>query len=580
MLLSQAEKSELVSFSSSGARRLADLYRRVSSDLIQARTYGGGGEFTRYLESLVGRGYALLYPAPRLGPWRAIGGFFRDRFPRTVRRESLAFLMVVAAFSFGLLLGGLATAVDPEASRLFVPAEHREIRPRDRVRLDEMAQRAGQSRWDIEGHASFSTYLFTHNIGVAIVCFAIGIAWGLPTLLLIAYHGVFIAALGVEYFRDGVGIFFLAWILPHGILELTSIFLAATSGLMLGRGVLWPRGQSRPERLRTEARSAMELLAGGAALLVFAGLIEGTLSQIHEPALPYSLKIAMAIVLGTSLHGYLWLLPLKRSDPSTSPARKLAGRGADFSRTADGRSLIIWTPEQVAFTYPLAGPVERVCAYSIDLCCIVGIATIGYWTFSRAGALGISLALIALFAVQWGYFVWFEWRWNGSTPGKQVLGIRVIQIGGVRCSFERVILRNFLRVIDVLPNFYLLGGLVMLIDRRGARLGDLAAGTVCVRVPRAPPPSSVAEIRSRYNSLRDDGAARERIRQVLTLEESESVIRLALRRELLESQPRMQLFAQYAAYLRRRLRLAAYEHLPDESLVLNTASVLLDEKVL
>jgi uncharacterized membrane protein SpoIIM required for sporulation len=310
-LLDEAEEGDLSSLSHESARRLVDLYRRASADLIQARTYGAGAEIVRHLETIVARGYALLYPPPPLELGRSFGRFFRDRFPRAVRREGRAFALATGAFAVGLLLGGLTTARDPEAARLFVPGEHQRMTPRERVEAEERA--AGEGRGiGADGHAAFSSFLFTHNIGVSIVCFAIGIAWGLPTLLLLGYHGVFIAALAVEYFKDGEGTFFLAWILPHGIIEMTCMLLAGTAGLLLGRGALWPRGRRRGDRVREEARGALDILAGGAVLLVIAGIVEGTLSQIHEPTLPYPLKIAMALALGGALHAYLWLMPLPR----------------------------------------------------------------------------------------------------------------------------------------------------------------------------------------------------------------------------------------------------------------------------
>jgi uncharacterized membrane protein SpoIIM required for sporulation len=287
-----------------------DLYRRASADLVQARTYGAGVGITRYLETLVARGYALLYQTPPLRLGRSVWDYFRRRFPATLRRERRAFALSTAAFVLGLALGGIATAVDPEASRLFVPADHQQMRPHERVRMDEEHQRTGRLLPGSLDHAAFASFLFTHNIQVTIVCFAIGVAWGLPTLLLLGFHGVFIAALAVEYFRDGVGTFFLAWILPHGIVEITCMLVAGTAGLLLGRGVLWPRGKPRGVRVREEARSALELLGGTAALLVVAGVIEGTLSQIHEPTLPYALKIAFALVIGALLHAWLWLAPL------------------------------------------------------------------------------------------------------------------------------------------------------------------------------------------------------------------------------------------------------------------------------
>lgn len=309
-LLELAETREARALGHGRGLRLVDLYRRASADLVQARTYGAGVELTDYLESLVARGYALLYRAPSLRPGRALVELLVRRFPSRLRREAAAFGLACAAFAAGLALGGLATARDPEASRLFVPAEHQRLRPRDRVRLDEQRQRSGRELPGALDHAAFSSFLFTHNIKVSIVCFAIGVAWGLPTLLLLGWHGVFLAALAVEYARDGALTFFLAWILPHGVVELTSMLLAGSAGLMLGRGVLWPRGRPRGERVREEARAALELLAGAAALLVPAGVLEGTLSQVHEPTLPYALKIAFATACLLLLHGWLWLWPL------------------------------------------------------------------------------------------------------------------------------------------------------------------------------------------------------------------------------------------------------------------------------
>jgi uncharacterized membrane protein SpoIIM required for sporulation len=321
-LLGEVDRREVTSLKPDRARRLVDLYRRASADLVQARTYGAGRELTSYLEAIVGRGYAVLYQAPPLRAGREVWHFFRQRFPAAVRRERVAFTIVAASFVAGLLLGGVATALDPEGARLFVPGEHQGLRPRERVERDESAARSGRPPLDAQGHAAFSSFLFTHNIGVTIVCFALGLAWGVPTLLFIGYHGVFIAALAVEYIRDGVGLFFFAWILPHGLVELTCIALSGTAGLMLGRGVLWARGRPRGERIRQEARAALDILGGTAALLVLAGLVEGTLSQIHEPTLPYPVKIAMAFALAGAVWAYLWLLPIDgHSAPRTLRSR-------------------------------------------------------------------------------------------------------------------------------------------------------------------------------------------------------------------------------------------------------------------
>jgi uncharacterized RDD family membrane protein YckC len=250
-----------------------------------------------------------------------------------------------------------------------------------------------------------------------------------------------------------------------------------------------------------------------------------------------------------------------------------------LSRERD-RVFVVRTPESVFFRYALSGPVERAFAYLLDVALMGALLLGASLALGRAGRLGTPLLFVAFFLIQWGYFLFFEWRQNGSTPGKKLFGLRVIQVAGVRCTLERLVLRNFLRVVDSLPFLYGLGGLVALVTPLGQRLGDLAAGTLLVRVPKPPPPRALADIRTRFNSLRDDPSARSRIREKLAPREVELVTGLALRRDLLERQARLDLFARTAAYLRRRLRLSGHEGLPDERLVLNVAAVVLEEREL
>ncbi len=245
------------------------------------------------------------------------------------------------------------------------------------------------------------------------------------------------------------------------------------------------------------------------------------------------------------------------------------------------RHHVVRTPEGVEFRYALAGPAERMCAYLMDLLCM-GILFVGVLiAAARTGPAAPFLSYLGIFLVQWGYFLFFEWRWDGATPGKRWLGLKVLQTEGSRCGMERLVLRNFLRVLDSQPFPYGIGALSMLLNRRGGRIGDLAAGTVVVRIPRAPAPEAAAEVSRRFNSLKEDVQARQRIRVGLSPEEGSLVVSLALRRDLLEAAPRLRLFADTADYLRKRLKLSQrHEGLPDESLVLNVAAVVLEEKSL
>lgn len=253
----------------------------------------------------------------------------------------------------------------------------------------------------------------------------------------------------------------------------------------------------------------------------------------------------------------------------------------DYKDGSGGRTFVVRTPEQVHFRYELAGPAERLMAWLVDGAIVIGLWVALASAIAQLGAVGTPLLFVLWFLLQWGYFAFTEWRGAGASPGKRALGLRVIERSGVRPGLERLVLRNFLRVVDALPVAYALGGLCALLDREGRRLGDLAAGTLVVRVPPAGVPGGLAEIRARHNSLRADPAARARVRQVLSSRERELLLALATRRPLLSEAAALRLFARAAAHLRRRLRLPpAFEGLPDERLVLNVTAVVLEDVAL
>lgn len=154
-------------------------------------------------------------------------------------------------------------------------------------------------------------------------------------------------------------------------------------------------------------------------------------------------------------------------------------------------TLSIETPERVIFNHQLAGPALRTAAYLLDLLLrlafvffvMVGLS-IGVMATGRLRGLEAGVVLVLFFTLEWGYFVVFDVLMHGASPGKRVLGLRVIHESGRPLSGAESILRNLLRAADILPFFYALGLVTMCFDRKFRRLGDLVAGTVVVRQPR------------------------------------------------------------------------------------------------
>jgi uncharacterized RDD family membrane protein YckC len=166
-------------------------------------------------------------------------------------------------------------------------------------------------------------------------------------------------------------------------------------------------------------------------------------------------------------------------------------------------TLIIETPERVPLAFALASIGNRFLAAAIDHFIQYLSIFIVVWIFlsisGLSGSLGrnaedlfsempkwtIAIMIIVMFGLFSGYFVFFEWLWNGQTPGKRLLKLRVIREDGRPVTFWEALARNLLRIFDALPGFliplYSVGLIVVFMNRRDQRIGDLFAGTVVVR---------------------------------------------------------------------------------------------------
>ena len=216
--------------------------------------------------------------------------------------------------------------------------------------------------------------------------------------------------------------------------------------------------------------------------------------------------------------------------------------------------LRIRTPEGIEFPLRLAGPVTRFLAWALDFAVIAAVwsvVSIGVRAFAllspdTAGA----LQMILFFALSIGYGIWLEWRWDGRTIGKRVLRLRVMDERGLRLRFSQVVIRNLLRFVDSFPVVYLVGGISLIATRLGQRLGDLAANTIVVRMPRIEPPDVGQITAGRFNSLREHPHLEARLRQVVPPASAALALQAVLRRDEFDDDARVALFAGLAAHLK------------------------------
>lgn len=254
-------------------------------------------------------------------------------------------------------------------------------------------------------------------------------------------------------------------------------------------------------------------------------------------------------------------------------------RPATLTRVS--RAYVIRTPENVTFEFELAGVASRGLAWLIDVLVVLVMITAAVLVIGQlatiAGGFAMALLFVAIFLAQWWYSALLEWWWGGQTIGKRIVGLRTLTERGLRVGFLQAVIRNLVRMIDILPAVYLAGMTSALLDAKGRRLGDLAAGTIVVRERRAPAPSVVVPASERYNTFVDDPSIALAARRI-TAPERDAMVALSLRRETLPLPVRRELFARLAAHLEDRLAVARPPYFSEEKYVLNLTAVALGQR--
>ena len=268
------------------------LYQRASGDLAKFKTFAAEPNTRAYLESLVARAFGEIHETRQKPHRLAPLHWFFTTFPQTFRRHIQAFWICLAAMLVGGVFGGFVIVTNPDAKQVLLPFSHLLGDPSDRVAEEEAVK---EDR--LEGSkSSFSSYLMTHNIKVSIFTLALGLTWGIGTLIMLFYNGVILGAVALDYVLAGETPFLLGWLLPHGAVEIPAIILAGQAGLVLAGALIgWGKPISLKTRLRKISGDLVTLIFGIAIMLTWAGIIEAFFSQYHEPVIPYIVKIGFGV---------------------------------------------------------------------------------------------------------------------------------------------------------------------------------------------------------------------------------------------------------------------------------------------
>jgi uncharacterized membrane protein SpoIIM required for sporulation len=282
------------------------LYQKAAQILSFCQTYFVNEDVTVYLNGLVSKSHNLLYK-DQVSSLKQIRYFFSTKFIGLLL-EQWGFVSVAMILFFIGGIGSFFSVIeDPQHIYSILPPEMAQgISP----------ENLGHSNGTIDSSV-MSASIMTNNIRVAFLAFAGGVTFGILTTYLLISNGILLGALAALYWQHGKSYDFWAFIVPHGVIELTAIFIAGGAGLLMGYKLFVPGSYTRGYQLKTQAMHSVQLLLGTIPLFVIAGTIEGFITPAHIP-LVVKYIVAFITVAGLILYVLLGKLKLIKNQARAS----------------------------------------------------------------------------------------------------------------------------------------------------------------------------------------------------------------------------------------------------------------------
>jgi uncharacterized membrane protein SpoIIM required for sporulation len=276
-LLARAEGGRATALSVDELIALPLLYRSAVSSLSVARAISLDAALIAYLESLVARAYFFVYGA-RARPAERLLRFFRADWPAAVRMLWRETAVAAAILAVAVAAGYALVSRDSDWYGAIMPAEM--TQGRDATATTAFLRSVLYDAQQRNHLSVFATFLFTHNAQIAILAFALGFAFCLPTALLLAQNGLGLGALMALYGSRGLLAPLAGWLFIHGVTELLATVLAGAAGFRIGWAVMFPGARARLDAVAAAGRSAGAVMAGVVLMLVIAGVLEGVGRQL------------------------------------------------------------------------------------------------------------------------------------------------------------------------------------------------------------------------------------------------------------------------------------------------------------
>ncbi|PAB59675.1 stage II sporulation protein M [Anaeromicrobium sediminis] len=274
------DKSGHKNLNSKELRDFLYLYKESSYHLSYANTHFPNTNISNYLNSLVGRAHNNLYSVKE-NSFKKMLNYLTTGFPKKIKEFSFFINCSTGIFFLGFILSLVMVLVNESSAYYFLP--------KDLIETIDYSMDS-QRQWD---YPLMSSYIMVNNISISLKAFVLGITFGIGTIYVLFLNGALLGGLTALIYLNGNPTVYWSLILPHGILELTAIFISGGAGFLLAYHMLIPKDLSRAHSIVLGAKKASSLLLGIVVMLIIAGIIEGFFTPL---AISPNIKLAFSLM--------------------------------------------------------------------------------------------------------------------------------------------------------------------------------------------------------------------------------------------------------------------------------------------
>lgn len=265
---SKINKKGIKALTSAEIKHFLHIFRKCSHHLAYARTHYPKSNTIVYLNSLLGKCQSYIY-AVKKGSFKQFLKYIGYKFPKFLKENRIYLLISFGFFLFGFLLSLLLVFANTNYAQAFLPQS---------TIAGVKSGHTGGGQWN---YPLMSSTIMINNITVSLKAFVFGITLGLGTIYVLFYNGAVLGSLTALVYLYGSPLNYWSLILPHGVFELTAIFISGAAGLIIAKSILIPGEYTRKNALIAGAKKSVSMVLGVIVMLIIAGTIEGFFTPLN-----------------------------------------------------------------------------------------------------------------------------------------------------------------------------------------------------------------------------------------------------------------------------------------------------------